>query len=264
MTSSELIKAGMLSEARRQLIEQVKAAPSDSSARTLLFQVLAYCGEWDKVKRHLDILAMQNVRAETGVQVYKNLVSAEKERSEVFRGERCPSFMTAVPPYLEDFLNFRDRLSREELQEAEELMTRIEAMVPEITGVADGFSFNGFRDSDAFLSLFLEFFVHDHYLWIPVTSLREISIQRPTTLLELLWIPARIVTWEGLTTSCFLPVLYPDSASHVNDLVRLGRMTDWKELSGGYYQGIGQHLFQVGEEEKGLLELREVTFNAPE
>jgi type VI secretion system protein ImpE len=263
MTAKELIQAGRLMDARAQLTEEIKVAPTNVSARTLLFQVLAFSGEWDKAERHLDILALQNVKAETGVQVYKNLVAAERERQEVYRGERCPSFMTTTPPYLQLFFAFRESLIRGNLAEAELLFAQVEGQLPVVSGVINGVPFRDFRDGDSFLSHFLEVFVHDKILWIPFDSLRELSVQPPKTLLELLWIPARIVTWEGLTTNCFLPVLYPDSATHDNELVRLGRMTDWLEMGGGFYRGLGQHVFLIDDDQKGLLELRDVTFTAP-
>jgi type VI secretion system protein ImpE len=261
MNPSELLKAGKLSEARTLLTERVKSSPTDTAARTLLFQALAFQGEWDKAERQLDILAMQKIQAETGVQVYKNLISAEKERLEISRGLRIPSFMTAVPVYFETVLAFREQLRNGNQKEAKKIFKQMEKQVEEISGSAQGQPFSGFKDMDSSMAHFLEIIVHEHCLWIPVSSIRELSIQPPSTLLDLLWAPARIVTWEGLTTNCFIPVLYPDSASHGNDLVCMGRITDWIDYGGGFYRGLGQHLYLVGDEEKALLELRDIIFN---
>src|SRR5512136_71053 len=101
MDAKDLLKAGRLREARERITEEVKAYPTDAAKRTLLFQVLSFCGEWDKAARHLDILATGNPQAETGVQVYRNLVSAERKRLEVVAGKSRPSFMTELPPWLE-------------------------------------------------------------------------------------------------------------------------------------------------------------------
>ena len=90
--------------------------------------------------------------------------------------------------------------------------------------------------------------------------MRELVIDPPKTLFDLLWIPARITTWEGLNINCFVPVLYPDSFLHEDDRVKLGRMTDWVSLGGTFTQGFGQHVFQIGGEEKSILEIREVLF----
>ena len=102
--------------------------------------------------------------------------------------------------------------------------------------------------------------MHERYLWIPFGAIRELSISSPKSLFDLLWIPARVTTWEGLGVGCYLPVLYPDSPLHEDERVKLGRMTDWVSLGGPFSKGLGQHVYQVGEEEKGLLEMREVLF----
>ena len=60
MTAKDLMKAGRLSDARRVLIEEVKSAPTDVGKRTLLFQVLAMGGEWDKALIHLDMISTQD------------------------------------------------------------------------------------------------------------------------------------------------------------------------------------------------------------
>ncbi len=127
----------------------------------------------------------------------------------------------------------------------------------------NGRDFTGFRDTDTFLSLFIEFFVHERYLWVPMESIRELSVSPPKTLYDLLWIPARLTTWEGLSANGYLPVLYPDSFSHEDDRIKLGRMTDWVSLGGSFSKGMGQHVFQVGEEEISLLEIQEAHFKAP-
>jgi len=42
--------------------------------------------------------------------------------------------------------------------------------------------------------------------------------------------------------------------------VLTGRMTDWKDLGGGFCKGCGQHVFLVGDEEKAILEIRDIQF----
>ena len=93
ISSIDLIKAGKLPEARKQLVEEVKSSPGDTGKRTLLFQVLAFYGEWDKAERHLDMIGAQDSSRETGVQVFKNLLQGERERLEVFGLKRRPSFI---------------------------------------------------------------------------------------------------------------------------------------------------------------------------
>ncbi len=237
MESKDLIKAGNLSEARKQLIEEVRTSPADSGKRTLLFQVLSFAGEWDKAERHLDTLIQQDSKKETGAQIYRNLIRAERERIEVLKLRRHPSLMPRSPAYLNQHLHAIQELHDGRLEEA----TR-------------------FKDTDAFLSCFLEVIIHERYSWVPFEGIQELTISPPTKLFDLLWIPAQMTTWEDLRLYCFLPVLYPESFLHKEDQVKLGRMTDWIPMGGPYSKGMGQHVFEVGDEEVTLLEIREVVF----
>ena len=263
MNPKDLIRAGRLSEARGQLAGEVKSSPSDVSKRTLLFQVLSFYGEWDKAERHLDLISSRDPSAETGVQVYKNLINAEKERMEVLERKRTPGFLTGAPAYLELYFAAWDKLKGKKTEEARKLYKQIDAQRPAISGTIDGKSFSSFKDTDTFLSSFLEAVVHDRYVWLPFESLRELSISPPKTLFDLLWIQARIVTWEGLTINCYLPVLYPDSSTHEDDRVKLGRMTDWISMGDSFSKAMGEHVYQIDGEEIAILEVRDVTFRLP-
>ena len=163
--------------------------------------------------------------------------------------------------YLEMYYAAWDKVVEKEIEEAKELFDRIDARRPMISGTLDGKGFVGFKDTDTFLSLFLEAIVYERYVWMPFESIRELSIDPPSTLFDLLWAMARITTWEGLTTNCYLPVLYPESFLHEDDRVKLGRMTDWTPLGGPFSKGMGQHVFQAGEEEMAILDIREALFN---
>jgi type VI secretion system protein ImpE len=226
--------------------------------------VLAFCGEWDKAERHLDAIGSQDVAADVGVQVYRNLICAERSRIEVSKLKHRPSFLPETPSYLEMYYAAWTKVGEQNIEEAKTLFDQIEAQRPAVSGTLNGKPFTGFKDTDSFLSLFLEGVVHERYVWIPFEAIRELVLSAPKTLFDLLWTTARITTWEGLTMNCYLPVLYPNSFTHEDDRVKLGRMTDWTPLGGPFVKGNGQHVFQIGEEEMGILEIREALFNPPD
>lgn len=261
MEVKELIKAGKLSEARQHLVATVKNSPADPVSRTLLFQVLCYCGEWDKADRHLQALSAQDSSREAGILGFRNLIHAEQERHKFTEYNRVASFLGEPPAYLDLFISAREKLGGEKIDEAADFFNRLESLRPTISGTLNNNSFTGLRDTDSFLVPFLEVFVHERYLWIPFESLRELSIAPPQTLLDLLWIPANVTTWEGLTMNCSLPVLYPDSFLHEDEQIKMGRMTDWISLGGPFAKGVGQHVFEAGGEDISLLEIRKIIFN---
>jgi type VI secretion system protein ImpE len=256
----ELIRAGRLSEARRHLTNAVKSAPADLGLRTLLFQVLAFCGEWDKAEKQLKVVAEQDPTKETGIQVYLNLVQAERERLEVAKLKRRPAFFPQAPAYTETYFAAWDKVVAEQFEEADKLFSQIQTQRPTVKGTIDGRSFIGFSDTDSFLSCFLEIIVQAHYVWVPVESLRELSIPAPKTLFDLIWLPIRMATTDGLSVAGYVPVVYALSSDHENEQVRMGRMTEWIDLGGGFVRGCGQHVYEVGEEEVGILDIREMAF----
>jgi type VI secretion system protein ImpE len=263
MNPKELIKAGRLPEARKQLTEEVKSSPSNVSSRTLLFQVLSFYGEWAKAEKHLETIATQDSKREIGVQIYKNLIHAEKERPEVLKRNARPSFFPHTPPYLEAYFLAWEKMEKKRFEEAQEIFDQIDENRLLISGTLNGKDFVGFGDTDAFLSFFLEAFIYERYVWIPFESIRELQVSSPKTLFDLLWVEAHVTTWEGLGINCYLPVLYPESFLHEDDRVKLGRMTDWIPLGDSFSKGVGQHVYQVGEEEIAILELKEVRFKIP-
>lgn len=260
MTAKELIKAGRLSEARRLLIEEVKARPADTGARTLLFQVLALGGEWDKAARHLDMISTQDPDRVIGVHTYLDIVKAEQERIEVIEGRQQPSVMPEAPPYFSAYLSYLDAIRKGAFVEARKLIAQIDEARPAAAGTIGGRRFTGFSDTDARLYAFIEAFVHDRYVWIPPEALREIIIHEPKDFLDLIWVSASITTWEGLSMNCCMPVIYPETFLAQDEQAKMGRLTDWTPLGGGLSKGVGQHVYAVGGEDTAILDIRSITF----
>jgi type VI secretion system protein ImpE len=261
LTITDLIKDGQLSDARSRLIEQVKASPTNTSARTLLFQVLILGGEWDKAKTHLDAIAVQEKEPNPGFLHYKNMIIAEQQRSKVASLEELPSFLPKTPHYFQTYYQALGKIRENKASEAVEIFSTLQSQIPEISGTINGNDFTGLRDTDSTLAYFLEIFVHDRYVWVPLEELRELVITPPESLFDLIWVPASLTTWEGLTMNCFAPVLYPDSATHNDTNIKMGKLTEWSSLGSSLARGIGQHVFEAGEEDISLLEIREAHFN---
>ncbi len=261
MDLKELIKSGELRQARAKLVAAVKASPADQGARFLLFQALACMGEWDKARRHLEIIATQDPGRQAGVQVYLDLIQAETERIEIAHTKRSPSFLPEPPEYLEIYENACQNLHKGRFQAAKAGFLEINNRRPPVSGMLNNKPFSGFQGTDTRLSCFLEAFVHERYLLLPFEFIRELILSPPKNFLDLLWASAQITTWEGLTLNCFLPVLYTETFLRPDDRLRRGQMTDWIDLGEKIFQGVGQHVFQLDEEDIGILEIQQIIFN---
>lgn len=261
MTITDLIKDGQLSEARSRLVQQVKSSPADSGARTLLFQILLLCGEWDKAERHLDAIAVQEKEPNPAFLQYKNMIAAEQHRLKVSRLEDLPSFLPKTPHYFQEYYQALQKIQENKTEEATEILASVESKIPQISGTINGKEFSGLRDTDSSLAYFLEIFVHEQYILVPLEEIRELTIAPPKSLFDLIWSSASLTTWEGLTMNCIVPVLYPDSSSHDDNNIKMGKLTEWIPLGSSLARGVGQHVFEAGDEDISLLEIREAYFN---
>lgn len=259
MNIKELIKKGKLSEARAALVLAVKNHPKDTAARTLLFQVLLFSGEWDKAERHLEVLVDLDPKMDSGVSLYKNLLKCERERLDVVAQRAKPSFLPAAPAYFEDY-GKACRSVQSDRDGDLEVFRAMESMVPQVIGTVNGVEFLGMRNTDDILAFALEVFAYDRYVWVPFEAIREIIITPPASLLDLMWIPAFITTWGGLLLNGFLPVLYPETWKHGDEQVRMGRMTDWSSPDGGRVRGAGPQVFIFTDQDISILELRDIQF----
>lgn len=260
MNAKALIRDGRLKEARAMLVDQVRKTPADIQARSVLFQVMLLCGEWDKARRQLEIAAAQQTSADMNAAVYHNLIQAEKERAAVAGMQARPTFFPEIPAWGEPFFQALELLKSGRIDAAEQMFERVDAGMPAIRGTLNGEPFEGFRDTDATLAYFIEAIEYERYLWVPINNIRELVVAPPQTLMDLIWAKGRITTWEGLTMGCFLPVLYPNSFESDDDRIRLGRLTDWQSLGGPFARAVGQHVYDIGGRDRAIFEIKEVVF----
>ena len=258
MDSKELIKNGQLGEARAALVNEVKNRPGDPASRTLLFQVLLFCGEWDKANRHLEILAELDPQLSLTVAQYQNLLTCERQREAVCAGRELPSYLPEPPAYFHQWHTALQGLRDGDDEHAAARMQTLVETLPVVSGTINGQDFTGLRNADDSLAHALEIFAHDRYVWVPFEDIRELTVNAPQSLIDLMWIPASLTTWGGLSMNGFLPVLYPLSYQQPDERVRLARMTDWIPLGTAGYRGVGQQVLLFGETDIPLLEIREM------
>ncbi|MEJ7712173.1 MAG: hypothetical protein WKF84_20505 [Pyrinomonadaceae bacterium] len=95
----EMFKAGQLSAAIEELTREVKASPSDTQLRTFLFELLCFAGDWDRADKQLDVIGHQSMQSEIGVQTYRNITKAERDRERLFH-QRLTATLPARTPGL--------------------------------------------------------------------------------------------------------------------------------------------------------------------
>lgn len=260
-TAKELLDAGKLSAAIEELTREVKANPTDIWRRTFLFELFCFAGELDRAERQLDVIGHQSAQAEVGVQVYRNLLKAERARARLFSDGLQPHFLAEPPAYVDRHFDAINRIREGNIAEARQILDKAEEERPALKGRLNGDEFLDFRDYDDVVGPVLEIIVQDKYTWLPLEQAAYIEIPAPKRLRDLMWTSARVETTDSTIGEVFLPMLYANSSQHPNDQVKLGRMTDWKDLGETLYFASGLRLFLVEGKEKAILEVKTIEFD---
>lgn len=229
MDAATLYRAGKLDEAIDAVGAKLRGDPTDASSRTFLFELLLFAGEYDRAGKQLDVVARANTDAEMGAWLYRSALHAEKLRQEMFETDSLPAggVAPATP-----------------------------------AGVLNGESFASLVDADPRIGARLEIFAAGQYTWIPLEQIESVTAGPPQKLRDLLWIPAQVAVAPEYTGTdlgeVLIPALTPGASRHEDNMVRLGRITDWTDLGNGRQAPVGQKLWLVDGEEFPLLELREL------
>ena len=255
MNAKQEFDSGNLSGAVEAAVAEVKQNPADNARRTFLFELLCFAGDLDRAQRQLDAIGHLDSQSEWAVQVYTNILHAEQSRRRFFAGGLKPEFLFDPPPYAQLHLDAANRLRDGRAGEALDLLDRSERERPACRGEVNGQACDEIRDCDDLLAPFLEVIVLRDYVWLPLEQIRELETSAPERPRDLVWLPARFVLSDGSQQRGYLPLTYCGSHEHSDDLVKLGRKTDWRD-GDGPVSGVGLHTLLTGEDAVGLSELR--------
>lgn len=258
MEAKQRFEAGDLAGAIEAVTAEVKSRPTDAVGRTFLFELLSFAGELDRAERQLDAIGHLDAASEWPVQVYKNILHAERARRRLFSEGLRPEFLLDPPAYVQLHLDAVNRLREGRAAEAQEVLGRAEDMRPTVEGEVNGRPCDEIRDCDDLLAPFLEVIILRDYVWLPWDQVKELEIAAPERPRDLIWLPARIVLSNDVQQRGYLPTLYCGSHEHTDDRIKLGRLTDWQQAEGGPAVGAGLHTLLAGDDAIGVTELRSV------
>lgn len=264
MNAKEHYQAGRLTEAVAAASEEVKRHPTDLDRRGLLGELLCFVGELERADLQLDAMGHQDPQLAVGVSLFRQLIRAAQARAQFYAEGRLPEFLDRPCPRLQCHLQASIRLREGDVGEAARLLEEAEQQRMPLAGHCDGEAFEDLRDlDDLTASLFEVLTSTGKYYWIPMERVERIEFRPPERPRDLLWRRALMTVRDGPDGEVFLPTLYAGSHAESDDRLRLGRATDWRGGRDGPTRGVGQRMFLVGEEARGILELQEITVTAP-
>jgi len=256
-----LLESGNLKGATEAALSLVKANPTDGAARIFLFELSIFAGDWERAKRQLDVIGHQDTTAMIGSKIYEQCILAEGKRADFFSKGAKPEFLATPPDYVYGILAANNKAREGNLKEAREILDKVDEQRPAFACRVNGADAADFRDYNDLTSAILEVIIKDSYVWVPFEQIEKITFEEPKSQRDYFWRQANLETDNGTNGDVFIPALYNDSWRSPDDQIRLGKVTDWRDIGEDIYAGEGTKLFAVsGGDHKTIFDLQTIEF----
>ena len=262
MDISEFVKTGCLTEALALLHATVKQQPVNFSARRALFDLNCVLGRFDKAVDQLNSLVSLDASHESYAVQNRALIGCEKQRVEVFSGRQVPLLFGEPPTWAGAWCEAHRLAAVGYFEAASQLRIQALDVVEMNPGKINNSAFADISDSDSRLGPVLEMIVDGKYFWVPWGRIKSIETQPPSQLVDLVWLPGKVIWINGGEALAYLPIRYPGTELSEDNQLRLARRTEWEEKPSATYLGKGQKLFFTDESEVSILECRRLEFDA--
>ncbi|MHC5061568.1 MAG: type VI secretion system accessory protein TagJ [Planctomycetota bacterium] len=264
MDTEGLLRDGQISEALVSLESQIRTDPADPKLRVFLFQLLCVLGDWPRAMTQLNVAAELDAKNLLMAHMYRPALNCEAFRTEVFAGERSPLIFGEPQEWIGWLVQAGQMVAEGKYEASEELRDRAFEAAPAVGGSVDGQQFGWICDADTRFGPILEAIVDGKYYWVPFTVIKNIRIEEPTDLRDVVWIPVYFTWTNGGESPGFIPTRYPGSHASEDVYVKLGRKTEWLEKPGQSYLGLGQRVLTTDKDEYGLLQIKQLDLDHPE
>ncbi len=258
------LDAGNLTGAVEAALRLVKTNPTNEAARTFLFELSCYSGEWDRAEKQLDMIGHQDAKAMIGALIYRQNFMAERNRLKLFSDGLSPVFIGQKPHHVEQLLDALNRVREGNTAEARTAIDHVEEERPAYKCEVNGEGFSDFRDYNDLTMCVFEVIHKDNYVWLAFEDVASVEFFKPKSLRDLYWIQANVKMVNGIEGEMFFPALYSGSWKSDNDQVRLGRMTDWRDEGNEVFVGEGMKLFWMDGRDKSILDIDTIKFSHSE
>lgn len=262
--AKKLLAEGDLTGAIASILDFVRGNPTDIPARIFLFELSCFSGDWERAEKQLDVIGHQDAKAMIGSMIYRENFKAEGDRSGYFADGLQPGILAPPPPYVGDLIQANNRIREGNTAEARNILDKVEEERPAFKALVNGGEVSDFRDYNDGTMCIFEVIFKDQYVWLPMEQVQKVEFFKPKSLRDLFWIQGQVELVEGTNGEMFFPSLYSGSSKSENDRVRLGRMTDWRDLGDDVYSGEGLKLFWMDGKDRSILDIDVIEFQHEE
>ncbi|WP_435230880.1 type VI secretion system accessory protein TagJ [Pseudopelagicola sp. nBUS_20] len=261
MLAEDLLKAGDLDGALVALQDAVKADAANPNLRIFLFQLLCVRGEWKRAITQLKVSAELDTLATPMAQTYREGIICEVYREKVFAGEKDPLIFGEPQEWVALMIEALKAQANGQAGLAAKTRARAFDLAPAVSGQIDGQAFEWIADADMRVGPILEAVVNGRYFWMPFDTIKHIAFDDPADLRDAVWTPATITLANAGDIVALIPTRYSGTIQSDNSAAKLARATDWVDLGGGTFAGIGQRILTSDQGDKALMDIRAITLN---
>lgn len=262
--AAQLVAAGQPREALALLQQQVRDRPDEPKSRVFLFQLLCVLGEWPRALTQLQVCGELDAGALAMVNIYRDALQCEAVREAVFEGKTTPMVFGKPQAWVALLIEALRADARGDADAAAGLRQQAFDAAPGTSGSINGQAFGWIADADSRLGPVLEAAINGRYCWVPFAALTKLSIEAPTDLRDLVWLPAHLHFINGAESVALIPARYAGSGACDDGALQLARKTEWLALAPDQYRGLGQRLLTTSADEFGVLDVREISLAPPQ
>lgn len=268
----QALKQGQFEEAYALVVAAVKAKPGCADTRAHLATLLCYQNEFERAEKQLETVLSLDAGFATTVNTWRHLLTAAHQRQHTFETGDAPCLVGAATPAIRRALKLllaqRSGLEASELAQFPDIVMAESENLPLIC--VDDAAAKDWQDlDDRFWNIIEALGGNGKYYWFDISQIASLTIERPTTLLEQLWLPAKVSLVSGETGHVSLPTIYPDARTGemLERSCQYGQKTDWIPLSCAndsatdavfqslnLTQGQGLRTWLLGEDSRPILE----------
>ncbi len=260
MKAEELLQCGQVQTALESLQQGVRSDPGNVRLRASLFEVFSVIGQWERATAQLKAAASLDASTLLLSHLYSLILEAESLRDKIFRGTAAPVIFGEPEPWMAKSFQGIQLIGEGKNELAGRFLQEALDAAPSVPGTIDGAPCQWLADADLRLGPFLEAMIDGKYFWVPFFRIKQLRIQPPKNLRDLLWPSAQFQWSNGGEAPGFIFARYPGTETATDGELLLTRKTEWREQPGGLAFGCGQRLLATETTDYPLLDMRAIDF----
>jgi type VI secretion system protein ImpE len=252
-----------IAEELTRMQAEIRQKPNALEFRVYYFQLLSVTGQWQRALAQLQVCAQLDAKTLPMAQTYREALRCELIREDIFAGKRVPQVLGQPPHWLGLLIEAQQKLAEGRLEASAALRATALEEAPATGGTLNGEAFEWICDADSRLGPVVEAIVNGQYYWIPFNQFREIKIEAPADLRDVVWAPAQFTFVNDGQTVALIPSRYFGSQAEDDDF-KMSRKTAWNEVDSATFTGLGQRIWTTDRSEYALLDARHLIISPSE